>query len=44
MDTGKEKNVKVTVKEAEKEPANPTNPAKPSQPTTKTVKKEQNLQ
>lgn len=39
MDTGKEKNVKVTVKEAEKEPANPTNPAKPSQPTTKTVKK-----
>lgn len=39
MDTGKEKTVKVTVKEAEKEPANPTNPAKPSQPTTKTVKK-----
>lgn len=39
MDTGKEKNVKVTVKEAENEPANPTNPAKPSQPTTKTVKK-----
>ena len=36
MDTGKEKTVKVTVKEAEKEPANP---AKPSQPTTKTVKK-----
>lgn len=35
MDTGKEKTVKVTVKEAEKEPANPTNPAKPSQPTTK---------
>ena len=35
MDTGKEKNVKVTVKEAEKEPANPTNPAKPSQPATK---------
>lgn len=34
MDTGKEKTVKVTVKEAEKEPANPTNPAKPSQPTT----------
>lgn len=31
MDTGKEKNVKVTVKEAENEPANP---AKPSQPTT----------
>ena len=31
MDTGKEKTVKVTVKEAEKEPANPT---KPSQPTT----------
>ena len=39
MDTGKEKTVKVTVKEADKEPANPTNPAKPSQPTTKTVKK-----
>lgn len=39
MDTGKEKTVKVTVKEAEKELANPTNPAKPSQPTTKTVKK-----
>ena len=36
MDTGKEKTVKVTVKKAEKEPANPTNP---SQPTTKTVKK-----
>ena len=35
MDTGKEKTVKVTVKEAEKEPANPTNPAKPSQPATK---------
>ena len=35
MDTGKEKTVKVTVKEAEKELANPTNPAKPSQPTTK---------
>ena len=34
MDTGKEKTVKVTVKEAEKEPANPTNPAKPSQPAT----------
>lgn len=34
MDAGKEKTVKVTVKEAEKEPANPTNPAKPSQPAT----------
>ena len=50
MDTGKEKTVKVTVKEAEKEPANPTNPAKPSQPATKkenptvaTVKKETKL-